>query len=107
MAPVGSGMIGCAEGVVGMDLVIGTDMGADEKGFELVEKAVPFTFEPNAWLNGFVAPRWSAGLDRGAEGTKGNCGPVIDTDIGLFALVWPRDKFMNGFGALPKVVSCC
>lgn len=57
-------------------------------------------------------PRWSAELDRGAEDTKGNCGPVVGTDIGVatsgvVALTWPRDKFMNGFGALPDVVVCC
>lgn len=104
----GSAITGCIEGVVGADMATDTDMGDDEKGF--VEKEVPFA--ANAWLNGFVVPRWSAGLDRGAEGAKGNCGPGVDADIGLatggvVALAWRRDKFMNGFGGLPSVVDCC
>lgn len=42
-APVASIMAGCTEGVVGVDMAIDTGMDDDEKGFELVEKAVPFT----------------------------------------------------------------
>lgn len=84
--PIGSAMTGCTESVVGVDVAIDTEMGEGEKGFELVEKAVPFMLAANGdWLNGFVAPRWSAGLGRGAEGAKGNCGPGVDTDIGLAA----------------------
>lgn len=106
--PVGSAMT-CAAGVVDADT--GND---DEKGFKLVEKAVPFTLAAGEgiWLKGFVPPRWSAGLDRGVVDVKGNCGLSVGTDIGLatngvVVLTRPRDKFMNGFGALPDVIGCC
>lgn len=87
-----------------MDMDIDTGMGDNEEGYELVGKVALFTLpdgDENAWLNGFVAPRWGAGLDRGAEGTKGNCGPGVDTDTGLttrgvVAWAWPSDKLMNG-----------
>lgn len=112
-APVGSPMTGCTEDVEVVDVVIDMDMGDDEKGFVLVEKAVPFVLAGSgAWLNGFVALRWSAGLDRGAEVAKGSCAPDVNIEIGLatrgvVASAWPRDNFVNGFEALLSLVGCC
>lgn len=82
------GVCSGAPGVVGVDMAIDTGMDDDEKGFELVGKVVPFTLpagddNSGVWLNGFVAPTWSAGVDRGAEGTKGNCGPGVDAESGV------------------------
>lgn len=105
-------MTGCTEGVAGVEVGIDMVMGDDAKGFELMEKMGPVAAAASgAWLNGFVAPRWSAGLGGWAEGAKGNCGPGVDTDNGLatsgvVGWICPRDKFMNGFGALPSLVGC-
>ena len=103
-------MTGCKDGVVGVDVAVG-----EEKGFELEIRMVLFTpadEDENAWLNGFVAPKWSAGLDKGAECVKGNWEPGVDIGTGLATsgvVVWacPRDEFTNGFETLPGATGCC